>query len=67
MDLTFVFPCLNEERSLARCIEAVRHSLGQDPGLKYEILVADNGSKDRSREIAVECGARVVPVPKRGY
>ncbi|RBP48098.1 glycosyltransferase involved in cell wall biosynthesis [Roseimicrobium gellanilyticum] len=67
MDLTFVFPCLNEERSLAACIEGVRKSLSQDPNLKYEILVADNGSKDRSREIAVECGARVVPVSTRGY
>lgn len=67
MDLTFVFPCLNEERSLATCIEGVRKSLSQDPNLKYEILVADNGSKDRSREIAAECGARVVPVSTRGY
>ncbi|QIF03914.1 glycosyltransferase family 2 protein [Roseimicrobium sp. ORNL1] len=67
MDLTFVFPCLNEERSLAVCIEGVRKSLSQDPNLKYEIVVADNGSKDRSREIAVECGARLVPVSTRGY
>lgn len=67
VDLTFVFPCLNEERSLAGCIQRVRESLSGDPTLRYEILVADNGSTDRSREIASEAGARVVPVATRGY
>ena len=67
MDLTFVFPCLNEHRTLARCIDAVRQSLQADPGLQYEIVVADNGSTDNSREIAAEHGARVVPVAQRGY
>lgn len=68
MDLTFVFPCLNEENTLAGCIKAVQASLdgGENP-LKYEIVVADNGSTDRSAEIAAELGARVVPVPQRGY
>jgi glycosyltransferase involved in cell wall biosynthesis len=35
--------------------------------MHYEIIVADNGSTDRSREIAVELGCRVVPVNERGY
>ncbi len=67
MDASFVFPCLNEERSLGGCIRRVRSSLDADAGLKYEVIVADNGSSDRSREVAVECGARVVPVADRGY
>lgn len=67
MDLTFVFPCLNESRTIALCIDAVRKSLEVDPSLKYEIVVADNGSTDDSRQIATDRGARVVPVPERGY
>lgn len=67
MDLTFVFPCLNEHRTIANCIDAVRTSLEGNPDLKYEIVVADNGSTDNSREIAVAHGARVVPVTERGY
>lgn len=67
MDLTFVFPCLNESRTIALCIDAVRKSLEVDPSLKYEIVVADNGSTDDSRQIATDRGARVVPVPTRGY
>ena len=68
MDLSFVFPCLNEEGTLAACIRAVNQSLASANGsVRYEIIVADNGSTDRSREIAIEEGARVVPVPVRGY
>lgn len=67
MDLTFVFPCLNEERCIAGCIERVQRTLAADPSLKFEIVVGDNGSTDRSREIAESLGARVVPVPERGY
>jgi hypothetical protein len=65
-ELTFVFPCLNEEKTLGLCIERVQASL--DPsGIAYEIVVADNGSTDRSREIAAAAGCRVVPVAARGY
>ena len=64
--LTFVFPCLNEEGTLRECVTAVRRSLEQLDA-PFEIVVADNGSTDRSREIAVEEGCRVVPVPARGY
>ncbi len=67
MDLTFLFPCLNEERQIADCIQRVRRSLDADSSLEFEIVVADNGSTDRSREIAAELGARVVPVSQRGY
>jgi len=31
------------------------------------VIVADNGSSDGSRELATAAGARVVPVPIRGY
>ncbi|MDG2122377.1 MAG: glycosyltransferase family 2 protein, partial [Verrucomicrobiales bacterium] len=66
MKLTFVFPCLNEEETLASCVVAVRKSI-ESVTDDYEVVVADNGSTDRSREIAEEEGCRVVPVPVRGY
>jgi len=71
MQLTFVFPCLNEEATLEDCIRAVQTSLDGakegDAAIDYEIVVADNGSTDRSAEIATAAGARVVPVDQRGY
>jgi len=68
MDLSFVFPCLNEEDTILDCIEAVRMSLEScGDSLSYEIIVADNGSSDKSAMIAAAAGARVVPVADRGY
>ncbi len=65
-DLSFVFPCLNEERTLETCIRQVQDSLSTGD-IRYEIIVADNGSTDSSRAIAERLGCRVVPVKERGY
>jgi glycosyltransferase involved in cell wall biosynthesis len=64
--LTILMPCLNEARTLATCITKAQAYL-VDQGILGEIVVADNGSTDGSREIAESLGARVVPVPRRGY
>ncbi|HET8620063.1 MAG TPA: glycosyltransferase family 2 protein [Acidimicrobiales bacterium] len=61
-----VLPCLNEAETLATCITKARDSMAR-LGIDGEIVVADNGSNDGSQAIAVEHGARVVPVPERGY
>lgn len=66
VDLSFVFPCLNEEATLGSCIQRVKDSLAGSE-IRHEIVVADNGSTDRSREIASSMGCRVVPVAARGY
>lgn len=65
-ELTVLMPCLNEEQTLALCIREARGFI-QDEGISAEILVADNGSTDSSREIAEREGARVVNVDVKGY
>jgi glycosyltransferase involved in cell wall biosynthesis len=59
-------PCLNEAETLPECIRKAREAL-EGAGIAGEIVVADNGSADGSREIAERLGARVVPVAERGY
>jgi glycosyltransferase involved in cell wall biosynthesis len=66
VEVSFVMPCLNEAETLAGCIRAARSCIERH-GLDAEIVVADNGSSDGSREIARREGARVVDVPERGY
>lgn len=66
MELTVLMPCLNESESIAFCIEEVKEYIRR-AGIQAEILIADNGSTDRSREIAAHCGARVVTVLQKGY
>jgi glycosyltransferase involved in cell wall biosynthesis len=66
VELTVLMPCLNEARTLARCIAKARNYL-ERRGIRGEVLVADNGSTDGSQALAEQAGARVVPVPVRGY
>lgn len=61
-----VIPCLNEEHTLALCIEKALRGIAA-LGVKGEVVVADNGSTDRSVEIALALGARVVAAPAKGY
>jgi len=66
MELTILMPCLNESETLAICIQKARSFL-QRNGIDGEVLIADNGSTDGSKEIAVSEGARVVDVSDKGY
>lgn len=64
--VSVVIPCLNEERTVGACIQAARASLTR-LGIAGEVLVSDNGSTDRSVNMAREAGARVVHCPRLGY
>ena len=66
VELTVVMPCLNEAETLAVCVDKALAALREN-GIAGEVVVADNGSTDGSQAIAGEHGARVVPVPMRGY
>lgn len=65
-EISVVLPCLNEAETLESCIAQAQAAL-RDAAVAGEIIVADNGSTDASREIAERLGARVVPVSERGY
>jgi glycosyltransferase involved in cell wall biosynthesis len=66
IEVSVVMPCLNEERTLTACITKAQAALLK-LGVSGEVVVADNGSTDRSVEIAEALGARVVHQPDRGY
>ncbi len=55
-----VIPALNEE-------EAIGLVLREIPPLVWEVIVVDNGSEDRTAQVARAHGARVVREPRRGY
>jgi len=61
-----VIPCLNEEDSIGAVVDAARQGIAK-LGLQAEVIVVDNGCTDRSVEIALAHGARVVAEPVRGY
>ena len=64
--VSIVMPCFNEEETVGTCVEKATGWLARR-GLPGEVLVVDNGSTDRSVEIAEAAGARVVHERRRGY
>lgn len=65
-ELTVILPCLNEEKTIAKCISKAMECMTEN-GIVGEVLVADNGSTDNSAAIASTLGARVVSVEQKGY
>jgi hypothetical protein len=59
MKVAVVIPALNEERSLPLVLAAL-------PPVD-DVVVVDNGSRDRTAEVARAAGARVVEEARRGY
>lgn len=66
VEVSAIMPCLNEEETIGRCVEKAVNCFAA-LGIRGEVVVADNGSTDRSAEIARSLGARVVHQPVRGY
>ena len=66
LDISIVMPCLNEEDSIAISVKKAKQWL-ESSGYRGEVLVVDNGSTDRSRELALAAGATVIEEPRRGY
>ena len=64
--VSVVLPCLNEELAVGACIDQIRSAFEQAK-IEGEIIVCDNGSTDRSADVAERHGAIVVREPKRGY
>jgi glycosyltransferase involved in cell wall biosynthesis len=59
--LSVIIAALNEEAAIAKVIQSVPKNLAD------EILVVNNGSKDRTAEVALAAGAHVVNEPIPGY
>jgi glycosyltransferase involved in cell wall biosynthesis len=66
LEVSIVIPCLNEENSIGIVVEKAKRAI-EMMGVSGEVIVADNGSTDRSVEIALSKGARVVHVAQKGY
>jgi rSAM/selenodomain-associated transferase 2 len=56
--ISVIIPALNEEGHIGACIESAKKL---NP---VEIIVADGGSSDRTREVAEDAGALVIQSPK---
>ncbi|MCC7173778.1 MAG: glycosyltransferase family 2 protein [Bryobacterales bacterium] len=60
LTVTVIIPCLNEEQGIERVLSRM-------PGFVDEVIVVDNGSTDRTSEVARSFGAMVIREEVRGY
>jgi glycosyltransferase involved in cell wall biosynthesis len=61
-----VIPCLNEEEAVGAVVDQAWKGIERS-GRSGEVIVVDNGSTDRSAELASAASATVVFEPRRGY
>ena len=58
--ITVIIPCLNEEQGIEKVLSRM-------PEFVDQVIVVDNGSTDRTTDIAHSLGAQVIREPVRGY
>jgi glycosyltransferase involved in cell wall biosynthesis len=61
LKISVIIPALNEQESIGLVIKDIPHDIVD------EIIVVDNGSTDKTAEVARICGARIVSEKYRGY
>ena len=61
MKIAAIIPALDEEEAIGQVVSAVPRDVVS------RVIVVDNGSTDRTAEVARAAGAMVVPQPERGY
>jgi dolichol-phosphate mannosyltransferase len=64
--VSVVLPALNEEEAIGKVIDEIPVEELEAKGYQTEIIVVDNGSSDKTAEIAAAQGAKVISEPNRG-
>jgi glycosyltransferase involved in cell wall biosynthesis len=58
---------MNEERGIGKTIDAVNKEYFNSKNWNLEVLIIDGNSKDNTREIATQKGAKVILEKRKGY
>ena len=62
MEIIITIPAYNEEKTISFVINSIKEVMQTD--YSYRILVVDDGSKDKTKEIGKSLGAIVVSHPR---
>lgn len=64
--ISVVIPALNEEKAIVQTVCDCKTELEQWGKVPFEIIVINDGSKDRTAELALHAGAKVINHPANG-
>jgi glycosyltransferase involved in cell wall biosynthesis len=66
MKISFVIPAYNEEAYVGKCLKSILKQI-KGNNIDWEIIVVNNASTDRTREIALSYqGVKVIDEPRKG-
>jgi glycosyltransferase involved in cell wall biosynthesis len=66
MKISFVIPAYNEEAYIGKCLQSILKQI-KNNNIDWEIIVVNNASTDRTREIALSYqGVKVIDEPRKG-
>ena len=63
MKVVVYIPAYNEEATIGRIIDTIKETYKERKGYKLEVIVVNDGSRDRTTKIALERGVRVITHP----
>ena len=66
-NITVILPTLNEEKGVGKTIDSINTDYFKKNKWNLEIIVIDGDSKDKTREIAEEKGAKIIVEKRKGY
>ncbi len=64
--IAVIIPALNEAQSIGNVVQSIDKTL-KDIGHNAHIIVVDNGSHDKTAQIASQAGAHIINESERGY
>ena len=67
MKVSIVIPTLDEEEGIGVTLDSIKREEFAKRGWDLEIIIVDGDSRDKTREIAEQKGARVIIEPRKGY
>lgn len=66
--ISIIIPTLNEEFGIGKTIQSIpKSAILKDTGYETEIIVVDGRSTDKTRDIALKMGAKVIIEKRQGY
>jgi hypothetical protein len=65
--ITVILPTINEEKGIGKTIDSINQEYFKKKNWELEIIIVDGDSKDKTREIAKQKGAKIIIEKRKGY